>query len=386
MEREQRTEIFSDAIVSESPSRAQQLLDWYFLNARDLPWRESHDPYKIWLSEVMLQQTQVVTVIGYFLRFVERFPTVQALAAAHEDEVFKLWEGLGYYSRARRLIPCARVVVERYGGIFPDSLEEMLKLPGVGPYTAGAVLSIAYNKRVPAVDGNVLRVASRWYAFDTDIRLPAAHKAIETRLMAEMPEDARHFNQALMELGACVCTPKNPVCVTCPVAVGCEALRLGLVEALPFKSKAKAKVESVKVVAYVTCGDLVLIEKRAPDVLLGSLWGFPVVDLPESADLDSRGGRAGAGASVDPDVAYRAVEALLRADYGVELVSPAGTLLGAATHVFTHRVWKMHLMGFEAAAPVETDLPETRWVRLSALKDFALPTAFKKLLRAAKLD
>lgn len=381
-------------------SRPQRLLDWYFLNARDLPWRESHDPYRIWLSEVMLQQTQVVTVIGYFLRFVERFPTVQALAQAEEDEVFKLWEGLGYYSRARRLIPCARVVVAQYDGVFPASLEEMLKLPGVGPYTAGAVLSIAYNQRVPAVDGNVLRVASRWYAYDTDIRLPAAHKAIETRLMAEMPEDARHFNQALMELGACVCTPKNPACDRCPVAESCEALSRGLVEVLPFKSKAKAKVESEKVVAYVTCGDLVLIEKRAPDVLLGSLWGFPVVDLPEGVDPGSgSAGDAGNGASAGAltEAAYMAVEALLRADYGVELAGQSGDgvktgaglggrVLGTATHVFSHRVWRMHLMGFEAVAPVETDLPETRWVRPSEIKNFALPTAFKKLLRAAKLD
>jgi len=311
-------------MVQSRASRPHRLLEWYFLNARDLPWRESHDPYRIWLSEVMLQQTQVVTVIGYFLRFVARFPTVQALASAEEDEVFKLWEGLGYYSRARRLIPCARAVVAQHGGVFPGSLEEMLKLPGVGPYTAGAVLSIAYNQRIPAVDGNVLRVASRWYAYDTDIRLPLAHKAIETRLMAEMPEDARHFNQALMELGACVCTPKNPACDRCPVAEECEALRLGLVEVLPFKSKAKAKVESEKVVAYVTCGELVLIEKRAPDVLLGSLWGFPVMDLPEGVELgsgDSGDDGNGARAGALTEAAYKAVEALLREDYGVELVA-----------------------------------------------------------------
>jgi A/G-specific adenine glycosylase len=383
VERTNRIESESLTMDQSRTSRPDRLLEWYFLNARDLPWRESHDPYRIWLSEVMLQQTQVVTVIGYFLRFVERFPTVQSLASAEEDEVFKLWEGLGYYSRARRLIPCARAVVAQHGGVFPDTLEEMLKLPGVGPYTAGAVLSIAYNQRVTAVDGNVLRVASRWYAYDTDIRLPVAHKAIETRLMAEMPEDARHFNQALMELGACVCTPKNPACDRCPVAEECEALSRGLVEVLPFKSKAKAKVESEKVVAYVTCGDLVLIEKRAPDVLLGSLWGFPVVDLPEG--VDRRAEDAG------NEAAYRAVEALLREDYGVELVAredvgAGGKVLGTATHVFTHRVWKMHLMGFEAVAPVETDLPETRWVRPSEIKHFALPTAFKKLLRAAKMD
>jgi len=392
VEKTNRTEIEDVPMGQSRASRPHRLLEWYFLNARDLPWRESHDPYRIWLSEIMLQQTQVVTVIGYFLRFVERFPTVQSLAQAEEDEVFKLWEGLGYYSRARRLIPCARAVVAQHGGVFPASLEEMLKLPGVGPYTAGAVLSIAYNQRISAVDGNVLRVASRWYAYDTDIRLPAAHKAIELRLMAEMPEDARHFNQALMELGACVCTPKNPACDRCPVAESCEALSRGLVEVLPFKSKAKAKVESEKVVAYVTCGDLVLIEKRAPDVLLGSLWGFPVVDLPEGVDPGS-----GSAGDAWAEAAYRAVEALLREDYGVVLVGqygdgvktdagPVSRILGTATHVFTHRVWKMHLIGFEAAATVETDLPETRWVRPSEIKHFALPTAFKKLLRAAKLD
>lgn len=377
LEKEDKMADVSGLVVgSGASSRAQRLLNWYFTNARDLPWRESHDPYRIWLSEVMLQQTQVVTVIGYFLRFVARFPTVQALAAADEEEVLKLWEGLGYYSRARRLIPCARAVVEHHGGVFPTSLQEMLKLPGVGPYTAGAVLSIAYNQRVAAIDGNVLRVASRWYALETDIRLPVAHKAIEARLMAEMPEDARHFNQALMELGACICTPKNPSCGTCPVAGDCEALRLGLVEVLPFKSKAKAKVESKQAVAYVTCGDLVLIEKRAPEALLGSLWGFPVVEVSSGTET-----------APDPSADLRA---LLEADYGLETVLNArtggeGAVLGTATHVFTHKVWQMQLLAFEAAAPVETALPETRWVRPSELRDFALPTAFKKLLKSAGL-
>lgn len=354
--------------------RARLLLSWYFENARDLPWRESHDPYRIWLSEVMLQQTQVVTVVGYFTRFLERFPTVMDLAAADEDEVFKLWEGLGYYSRARRLIPCARVVVERHGGVFPDSLEALLKLPGIGPYTAGAVLSIAYNKRVPAIDGNVLRVASRWYALDTDIRLPAAHKEIESRLLAEMPEDARHYNQALMELGACVCTPRSPGCGACPVAGACEALARGLTAVLPYKSKAKEKVASDQLVAYVTCGDLVLIEKRPPDALLGSLWGFPVFEVSSGADGEG-----------DLAKAMGLAAAQLEADYGLRVAQGeadwASAVLSEATHVFTHRIWRMKLVGVEAQAPITTDLPETRWVKASELKAYALPTAFRKLLR-----
>ena len=262
----------------------------------------------------------------------------------------------------------------------------MLKLPGVGPYTGGAVLSIAYNERVPAIDGNVLRVASRWYALETDIRLPAAHKVIEAHLMAEMPEDARHFNQALMELGACVCTPKNPSCGTCPVAGGCEALKLGLVEVLPFKSKAKAKVESEQAVAYVTCDDLVLIEKRPPEALLGSLWGFPLVEVSVGPSHDV--GAADASGSSDGAAAVSGLTALLESDYGLALVGGAGAeaaVLGTATHVFTHKVWRMRLLALEAVKPVMTELPETRWVRPSELKDYALPTAFKKLLKSAGL-
>jgi A/G-specific adenine glycosylase len=342
-------------IMSDRPMR---LLAWYMASARKLPWRESHDTYRIWLSEVMLQQTQVVTVIDYYKRFLERYPDVRALAAAEEEDVLKLWEGLGYYSRARRLIPCARRVVEHHGGKFPASKAALLALPGIGAYTAGAILSIAFDQRVAAIDGNVLRVASRWYALETDIRLPAAHAVIEARLMAEMPQDARHFNQALMELGARVCTPRQPLCKDCPVSDGCAALASGRVDRLPNKSKAKAKVASEKLVAYVTCQGKVLLEKRGPDELLGSLWGFPVMEVETGAQAEST----------------------LEDVYGLRV--KRGEILGKATHVFTHRIWEMTLVQFEAEAAVITELPETVWIELGALKHYALPTAFSKLLRA----
>lgn len=384
---DERSKAVADAALpalelNETP-RARHLLDWYFENARPLPWRESHDPYRIWLSEVMLQQTQVVTVLGYYERFLSRFPDVQALAEADEEDVLKLWEGLGYYSRARRLIPCARAVVQRHGGEFPPSKAALLALPGIGPYTAGAILSIAWNQRMTAIDGNVLRVASRWYALKTDIRLPAAHVAIETELMSDLPADARHFNQALMELGACVCTPRRPKCETCPVRSDCKACELGLVAQLPFKSRAKAKVESAKCVAYVTCNGQLLIEKRSPGELLGSLWGFPVINQAPEAD-EAVGDAQGDAAVVMETAGFERVESVLEENY--ELRVRRGAVLSQATHVFTHRIWNMTLVHFEAEEAKVTDLPETKWIHPSELKTYALPTAFRKLLRHIQAD
>ena len=194
-----------------------KLLDWYHINHRKLPWRDQFDPYKIWLSEIMLQQTQVTTVIDYFNRFVKTYPTVQDLALADEDSVLKLWEGLGYYSRARRLIPCAKMVVELFDGEFPKDYKKIIKLPGVGSYTAGAVLSIAYNIKLPAVDGNVMRVYSRLFNMDADISDAKSKKIFEEKVFDTLPEDRRHYNQALMELGATICTPKSPKCMACPI-------------------------------------------------------------------------------------------------------------------------------------------------------------------------
>lgn len=257
------------------------LLAWYDENKRDLPWRKTEDPYHIWVSEVMLQQTQVDTVIPYFERFIERFPTVESLAEADEEEVLKMWEGLGYYSRARNLQTAVREVKETYGGIVPDNEEEISALKGVGPYTAGAILSIAYGKPVPAVDGNVMRVLSRVLLIFDDISKVKTRKLFEAAVRAMIPDDAAsRFNQALMELGAIICTPKSPGCLLCPVRSECRAFHEGVETELPVKAKKKPpKPVPIAVAVLQNADGHVLISKRSNEGLLANLWEFPNCEL-----------------------------------------------------------------------------------------------------------
>ncbi|WP_059049760.1 A/G-specific adenine glycosylase [Paenibacillus senegalimassiliensis] len=217
-----------------------ELLIWYEGAKRDLPWRRHRDPYYIWVSEIMLQQTRVDTVIPYFQRFIERFPTVTALSEAPEEDVLKCWEGLGYYSRARNLQAAATQVVERHGGIVPDNKAEVSALKGVGPYTTGAILSIAFNRPEPAVDGNVMRVLSRYFMIEEDIMKTGTRTLMEELAAELIPQGrASDFNQALMELGALICTPKSPQCLICPVMARCTGRLEGAEERLPVKTKAK---------------------------------------------------------------------------------------------------------------------------------------------------
>ncbi len=213
-----------------------RLLPWYRENARDLPWRRSREPYRVWVSEIMLQQTRVEAVVGYYNRFMEAFPNVQALAAAEESRVLKLWEGLGYYSRARNLQKTAKLLVETRGGRFPDTAAELQKLPGIGAYTAGAVASICFERPSAAVDGNVLRIIARITAEARAVDLPAVRREIAARLEAVYPAgNCGMFTQALMELGACVCTPKNPDCARCPMRGVCAAQAAGRALHFPVK-------------------------------------------------------------------------------------------------------------------------------------------------------
>ncbi|WP_069188328.1 A/G-specific adenine glycosylase, partial [Paenibacillus sp. GM2] len=229
---------------------SKELLGWYETAKRDLPWRRHRNPYYIWVSEIMLQQTRVDTVIPYFQRFIERFPTIQALAEAPEEEVLKCWEGLGYYSRARNLQAAARQVMERHDGIVPDNKKDVSALKGVGPYTSGAILSIAYNQPEPAVDGNVMRVLSRYFLIEEDIMKIGTRTLMED-LATELipPGRAGDFNQALMELGALICTPKSPQCLICPVMVHCAGRLEGAEDRLPVKSKAKPPRPEYRLVA-----------------------------------------------------------------------------------------------------------------------------------------
>lgn len=271
---------------------SKRLLDWFYVNKRAMPWRETKDPYKIWLSEVMLQQTQVNTVRSYYERFIKRFPDIDTLAATPIDDVAKYWEGLGYYSRVRNFHEAVREVKSAYNSQVPSDPKAFLSLKGVGPYTQGAVMSIAYNHQLPAVDGNVYRVFARLDNDTFDISSTKARKHFEEKVMTVMPEAAGDFNEALMELGATVCTPKAPLCVFCPVQNNCEAFEAGSVYNLPVKlKKVKKTVQQFKVLLIQKDGKLI-IERRPETGLLASMWQFPmfeadkhVGDIEEEMDM-----------------------------------------------------------------------------------------------------
>ncbi len=251
------------------------LLRWFYQHQRDLPWRRERTPYRVWVSEVMLQQTQVRTVIPFFERWLKRFPHVSALAEAPLDEVLKAWEGLGYYRRARLLHAGAQEVAKDYEGHLPERYEELLGLPGVGTYTAAAIASLAFGEDVLAVDGNVKRVAARLFALPGVV----AEKEAKKTLLPHLPRgQAGAFNEALMELGATVCTPKSPLCSNCPISKDCLAFQRGDVSSFP-EPKKKKKVPHVKRYALVyERGDSLCLRQRSQDEMLGGLWGFPLVD------------------------------------------------------------------------------------------------------------
>lgn len=261
----------------------QALVEWFKVEQRDLPWRHTKEPYRIWVSEVMLQQTRVDTVIPYYNRFIDKYPTAQDLAYAPEEELLKMWEGLGYYSRARNLQAGVREVVETYGGCVPNNRVDISKLKGVGPYTAGAVLSIAYGVPEHAVDGNVMRVLSRVLNIDADIALPKTKKIFEEAVMELIdPNDTSAFNQGLMELGALICTPTSPKCLLCPVRDFCTAFHEGDPSSLPVKTK-KTKTKTLELDVFVARDKegRYLLEKRPEDGLLANMWQFPLIERGE---------------------------------------------------------------------------------------------------------
>lgn len=366
---------------------SESLLEWYYVNHRKLPWRETDHPYAIWVSEVMLQQTQVDTVIDYYNRFLQSYPTIKDLANADEDSVYKLWEGLGYYSRARNLMRCAKIITEQYNGQFPSYYDEIIKLPGIGPYTAGAILSIAYNLPYPAVDGNVMRVIARIFKIEEDIALPATRKIFEKKVIELLPEDRRHFNQALMELGAIICTPKNPRCSICPVKIFCKANKYNIWSELPVKRKKIKKSVKQIAAAYVLNKEKFLITKRNEKGLLNGLWGLPYVEYN------------------DKDNPVSLLAQLIYKEYG--FIVEYKKIKAKNSHVFTHIKWNTTLFQFELFDDsqynmkeghedyqIENDqarkevnfkgeispLPLYEWVSLNEFEKYPFPTAFKKLL------
>lgn len=268
------------------------LLEWYPRHHRDLPWRNTNDPYIIWLSEIILQQTRVAQGLPYFLKFVDQYPDVQSLADAPIEDVMRLWQGLGYYSRARNLHECAKMVVRDFGGIFPDNYKDLLKLKGVGSYTAAAIASFAFREQVAVVDGNVFRVLSRYFGISTDIATPAGKKEFENLANQLIPADVPDvFNQAIMEFGALQCVPKSPDCLVCPLAGSCFAYINKHVGDFPKKEKkVKVRKRFFKYI-YIRCGQFIVIRERQEGDIWQGLHDFPKIEMKTLDELsDWEGG------------------------------------------------------------------------------------------------
>ena len=309
-----------------APALARKLIRWFEANARDLPWRRKRTPYRVWLSETMLQQTQVETVAPYFRRFVARFPTLKSLAGARLGDVLKLWEGLGYYARARNLYRAAHLIVREMGGRFPRSVEGLMQLPGVGRYSAGAIASLAFGVDAPVLDGNVARVLCRVYTIQRDPRQPKTRARLWSLAESLLPKgQAGVFNEALMELGALVCTPRAPKCAACPIAALCEARRRGIQDRLPVRRARKATQHFDVTAAVIRRNGRVLIAQRPPDGMLGGLWEFP-------------GGKREPGESL---------EACLRREIREELSLEieVGRPIVSVKHAYTH--FRISLHAFE---------------------------------------
>jgi A/G-specific adenine glycosylase len=323
-----------------------KLLRWFERSARDLPWRRTGDPYAVWISEIMLQQTQVATVVPYFERFMAAFPTVADLAHADLERVLKLWEGLGYYSRARSLHGAAQKIVEEHGGRVPNTLEGLLSLPGVGRYTAGAILSIAFHQAAPILDGNVKRVLSRLFAISLD---PAARETEELlwSLSASLVPTgkANPFNQGLMELGAMICTPRDPGCLVCPLRNLCIAGKTGDPEAFPVRREKKKIPRVERVAAVIQRKEEILVRQRPAKGLLGGLWEFPGWEAAPGADSKAL------------------LQDRVRKEIGIAV--RVGPSLGTFDHTYSHFHEILHV--FPCRAPAKAEAKAGRWVLLEEL-------------------
>lgn len=335
------------------------ILTWYDRHARRLPWRaqagETADPYRVWLSEIMLQQTTVATVKPYFEKFCTLFPAVHDLAAAADDEVMAAWAGLGYYSRARNLLKCARLVVAEHGGVFPDSEAELLKLPGIGPYTAAAIAAIAFNRAAAPVDGNIERVLARLYALTTP--LPALKTEIKACAENLVPQDRPgDFAQAMMDLGATLCTPKRPNCLLCPWQAGCAAHRQGIAETLPRRAPKKPKPERSGVVWWLENHHGEVLMYRRPDRgLLGGMLMFPSSGWDAANDTN------------------------LTAQLSPAMQANWTALPGTVVHVFTH--FRLTLNVQAQTAPKGFRKPQGyQWVHPKNFQTRALPSVMKKVV------
>jgi len=350
-------------MTSQDKAVTQQLLDWFALNKRDLPWRKNRTPYRVWVSEIMLQQTQVVTVIPYYHRFLSRFPTLEALANTDINSLMKAWEGLGYYARAKNMQHAAKEILTNHNGIFPGSSKELIRLKGFGDYTSSIVASICFGERAPAIDGNVLRVIARIKCINAPIQNQKTKEEIKACAQGLIPlEHPGDFNEAMMELGALICKPKQPLCNVCPIADKCDAFQSGQEHKIPVKIKRPARPHYHIAVGIIHKDDCVLIALRPEDGLLGNLWEFP-------------GGKRKDGESL-----HACCEREILEETGIQ-VSVLEKFM-SLKHAYTH--FKITLHAFHCTYLSGTPEPfasqELRWVKIDDLCEFPFPKANKKLI------
>ncbi len=347
-----------------------RLLGWYDKNRRDLPWRKTGDPYRIWVSEVMLQQTRVDSVIPYYHRFLEAFPSVESLAAAERQQLLKIWEGLGYYSRARNLQDAARIVAGEHGGELPDDEASLRELPGIGPYTAAALLSIAFGKPYAVVDGNVIRVLTRYFGIRDDIRSNRTRKEIE-KLASQILDEERpgDFNQAVMELGATICKPSSPDCSRCPISARCAARLSAETDSIPWKSpRGKIPHHDIGVGLIRNSEDKLLIALRPEEAMLGGLWEFP-------------GGKRANGEEI-----RQTVRREIREETGLQV--EVGEPFKVLDHAYSHFKITLHAYWCRPDPPDQTPVAEAsrklRWVGVEELEEYPFPKANKTLTEALR--
>ncbi len=344
---------------------AEALILWYHQHGRLLPWRDTRDPYAIWLSEIMLQQTQVNTVKAYYAKFLTLFPTIQDLAQAPLEAVMKAWEGLGYYARCRNLHKTAQIITEQYQGRFPETLEAVEALPGIGRSTAGAILTFAYGQRHPLLDGNVKRVLSRIFKIEEDPALTAVQKTmwVASEALLEEADDSYAFNQGIMELGATVCLPQAPRCLLCPVQPFCEAYAFGMQQELPVKAKRKPVPHyDIAVGVIWNKENQVLIQQRPAEGLLGGLWEFP-------------------GGKQEPDETLETtVQREIAEELGIDIV--VCEKIETVKHAYTHFKITLHAYRcvYQSGEPHPRAATAWKWVPVSELPQYAFPKANKTVL------
>ena len=334
------------------------LLEWFSLNKRTLPWRLDKEPYKIWISEIMLQQTRIEACIDYYYRFIDNIPDIETLASIPLDKLLKLWEGLGYYNRAKNLQKAAIIIMEKYQGKFPDDYSKILELPGVGEYTASAISSICFNKKEPTVDGNVLRVYTRINKYSKDITSLKTKKEIRENLKKIMPDESGNFNEAMMELGEKICLPNTkPKCNICPVSKYCKIANTDLWLNYPVKSKKTVKKTINYTILILKYQDKIAISKRTKKGILNGLWGF--IDLEGNLSIEEI-----TNYLKEQHIDYLSIESFI-----------------TNKHIFTHQIWYMN----SYLIKVKTNNKNYTWASISLIdKKYALPTAFKPLIEELK--